>query len=66
LWCLRGGRLTILGRRDEAFHQLQQAVGVGFANARQLSSNDDLKPLHADPRFQGLLDQIKKKSPASK
>ena len=58
--------LTILGRHDEAFHQLQQAVDVGFADARQLTSDDDLKPLHNDPRFQGLLDQIKKKSPASK
>jgi eukaryotic-like serine/threonine-protein kinase len=58
--------LTILGRDDEAFHQLQQAVDVGFADARQLNSDDDLKPLHADPRFQTLLDQIKKKSAASK
>jgi tetratricopeptide (TPR) repeat protein len=57
--------LTILGRRDEAFQQLQQAVDVGFANTRQLSADDDLKPLHSDPRFQGLLDGIKKKSPAS-
>jgi hypothetical protein len=58
--------LTILGRHDEAFHHLQQAVDVGFADARRLTSDDDLKPLHNDPRFQGLLDQIKKKSPASK
>ena len=58
--------LTILGGHDEAFHQLQQAVDLGFADARQLTSDDDLKPLHNDPRFQGLLDQIKKKSPASK
>jgi hypothetical protein len=58
--------LTILGRQDEAFHQLQQAVDLGFANARQLTSDDDLKPLHTDPRFQTLLDQIKKKSPVSK
>jgi tetratricopeptide (TPR) repeat protein len=56
--------LTILGRDDEAFHQLQQAVDLGFADARQLKSDDDLKPLQTDPRFQALLDQIKKKSPA--
>ncbi len=58
--------LTILGRRDEAFHQLQQSVDLGFADARQLTSDDDLKPLHNDPRFQTLLDQIKKRSPPSK
>jgi non-specific serine/threonine protein kinase/serine/threonine-protein kinase len=54
--------LTILGRNDDAFHQLQQAVDLGFANARQLKSDGDLKPLHNDPRFQTLLDEIQQKS----
>ena len=58
--------LTILGRHDEAFQQLQQALDLGFNDARQLQSDGDLKPLHHDPRFQTLLDQVKKKSPASK
>jgi tetratricopeptide (TPR) repeat protein len=58
--------LTILGRHDEAFHQLQHAVDLGFANPRQLNSDGDLKPLHSDPRFQTLLDQTKQKSHASK
>jgi hypothetical protein len=35
-------------------------VDVGFADARQLTSDDDLKPLHNDLRFQTLLDQIKR------
>jgi eukaryotic-like serine/threonine-protein kinase len=57
--------LTILGRRDAAFQQLQQSVDLGFADVRRLNADDDLKPLHTDPRFSELLDRINEKSGAS-
>jgi hypothetical protein len=40
---------------------LQEAVKLGFADAGKLATDDDLKPLRADPRFQALLEEIKKK-----
>ncbi len=59
--------LSMLSRRDQAFEHLQEAVKLGFENTNQLTTDDDLKPLHDDPRFQALLEQIQKKqSVASK
>jgi len=38
-------------------------VNLGFENTSQLTSDDDLSPLHDDPRFQALLDEIQRKQP---
>jgi non-specific serine/threonine protein kinase/serine/threonine-protein kinase len=57
--------LSILGRRDQAFEHLQEAVKLGFENTNQLTTDDDLKPLHDDPRFQTLLEEIQKKQPVA-
>ena len=57
--------LSILGRKDEAFQQLDEAVKAGFDDADQLSTDDDMKPLRSDPRFQTLVDEIKKKHAAA-
>lgn len=54
------GGLVILGRLDDAFQQLEQAVKLGFANKEQLMSEIDLKPLQSDSRFPMLLEQIEK------
>ena len=53
--------LSVLGRKDEAFQQLDAAVKAGFDNADQLSTDDDLKALRGDPRFAVLLEGIKQK-----
>jgi tetratricopeptide (TPR) repeat protein len=57
--------LSILGRKDQAFEHLQEAVKLGFENTSQLTTDDDLKPLHDDQRFQALLDEIQKKQPVA-
>jgi eukaryotic-like serine/threonine-protein kinase len=57
--------LSILGRRDQAFEHLQEAVKLGFEDTNQLATDDDLKPLHDDPRFRTLLEEIQKKQPVA-
>jgi tetratricopeptide (TPR) repeat protein len=57
--------LSILGRRDQAVEHLQEAVKLGFENTNQLTTDDDLKPLHDDPRFQTLLEEMQKKQPVA-
>jgi tetratricopeptide (TPR) repeat protein len=55
-----GAGMAVLGRPDEAILRLQQAVQHGFLDADQMAADDDLKPLHADARFQALLGQVRK------
>jgi serine/threonine protein kinase/Tfp pilus assembly protein PilF len=57
-----GGGLSILGRPDEAFQQLQLAAQLGFQDADQLATDEDFKPLRSDPRFFGLLASIRKQT----
>ena len=57
-----GDGLSILGRPDEAFQQLQQAAQLGFKDADQLATDEDFKPLRSDPRFPGLLESIRKQT----
>jgi tetratricopeptide (TPR) repeat protein len=57
--------LSVLGRKDQAFEHLQEAVKLGFENTSQLTTDDDLKPLHDDPRFQALRDEIQRKQPVA-
>jgi tetratricopeptide (TPR) repeat protein len=57
-----GGGLTILGRPDKAFEQLQQAQSLGFTDADRLAADDDFKPLRTDPRFADLLATIRKQA----
>jgi serine/threonine protein kinase len=59
--CIDAGR----GYKDEAIHHLQQAVDHGFSDANQMASDDDLKSLRQDPRFQALLAKIQKNAPAA-
>jgi predicted Zn-dependent protease len=59
-----GSGLSILGRPNEAFEQLQQAQKLGFADADQLATDDDFKPLRADPRFPVLLATIRQQAVA--
>jgi non-specific serine/threonine protein kinase/serine/threonine-protein kinase len=52
------GGMAILERFDAAFQHLEEAVARGFDAAGQLTSDDDLKELRNDPRFQALVDRI--------
>jgi serine/threonine protein kinase/Flp pilus assembly protein TadD len=57
-----GSGLSILGRPDQAFQQLQLAAQSGFKDADQLAGDEDFKPLRSDPRFPELLASIRKQA----
>jgi Flp pilus assembly protein TadD len=44
-----------LGEKDKAIASLEQAITAGFKDKKQFESDDDLKPLRDDARFQTLL-----------
>jgi non-specific serine/threonine protein kinase/serine/threonine-protein kinase len=46
---------AIAGRQDAAVEYLGQAIDHGFAAPGEIASDDDLKPLHDDPRFNVLV-----------
>jgi hypothetical protein len=52
--------LAVLGHQQQALDHLQMAVESGFANASELSSDEDLQSLRDDPRFQALVNEIEK------
>jgi len=52
--------LAVLGHKQQALDHLQKAVQSGFANASELTSNEDLQSLRDDPRFQALVNEIHK------
>jgi hypothetical protein len=43
------------GRRDEAFEYLGHAVEAGYANAQFMRTDEVLKPLRSDSRFDKLV-----------
>ena len=55
LWYGLASLAVRVGRRDEAFNCLEHAVDAGYDNAPFLRTDDALKPLHSDPRFDKLL-----------
>src|SRR5262249_434400 len=54
-----GAALAVLGRKDDAIEHLQTAAKLGFEDPAQLETSD-LKQLRSDPRFQAVVDQIRK------
>jgi non-specific serine/threonine protein kinase/serine/threonine-protein kinase len=47
------------GRRDEAFDYLHRAVEAGYNDAQLIRTDDDLKSLRNDPRFDKLVADLK-------
>jgi len=47
------------GRRDEAFEYLRRAVEAGYNDAQLIRTDDDLKSLRNDPRFDKLVAHLK-------
>jgi len=52
---------ALRGRRDEAFLALQQAVDHGFLDHETIANDEDLKTLHADPRFDALVAEARRR-----
>jgi serine/threonine protein kinase/Tfp pilus assembly protein PilF len=59
LACLAAGA----GRRDEAFDHLHRAIEAGYKDAQLIRTDDDLKSLRNDPRFDKLVAILKAASP---
>jgi tetratricopeptide (TPR) repeat protein len=53
---------SLTNRLDEAFAALKQAVKLGYADARWLSRDPDLKNLRNDSRFERIRKNIAQKS----
>jgi serine/threonine protein kinase/Tfp pilus assembly protein PilF len=62
-WYNLGCLAARTGHRDEAFTYLSRAVDTGYADARVLSADADLKPLRTDSRFDKLVARAKIASP---
>jgi tetratricopeptide (TPR) repeat protein len=45
---------------DRAFDSLRLALERGWKSAEEVATDPDLDPIHADPRFEVLLDQFRK------
>jgi eukaryotic-like serine/threonine-protein kinase len=53
--------LAALGHKEQALDQLEKAVQSSSSLVGQLATDEDLQPLHDDPRFQALVDEIQKR-----
>ena len=55
------------GKHDEALSVLQDALDQGglTSHAGQIEPEPDFMPLHADPRFEALVAELKKRSGTS-
>ena len=49
---------SLAGQKDKAFVALQKAIEAGFRNRNTFETDDDLKALRDDPRFQQLLESL--------
>jgi eukaryotic-like serine/threonine-protein kinase len=47
------------GRRDEALDYLHRAIEAGYNDAQLIRTDDDLKSLRNDPRFEKLVGDLK-------
>ncbi|HEV8337099.1 MAG TPA: tetratricopeptide repeat protein [Candidatus Polarisedimenticolia bacterium] len=51
--------LALSGRRADALEWLDKAAQAGFAQAEKMESDDDLKSLKDEARFQSILEKVK-------
>lgn len=52
-------------QRDEAIDHLRQAVSLGYSDSEHILSDQDLKSLHGDPRFEQLVLDAKERATAA-
>ena len=56
--------LALLGRPDQAFEALAQAVDFGYRDLKHLDGDPDLGSLREDPRFTALRERVLKPAPS--
>ena len=57
--------LCVLGKKDEAIDQLEQALALGYDQIQYLTEDRDLAPLHRHPRFLKMLERLLEESEVS-
>jgi predicted Zn-dependent protease len=50
---------ALVKRPDDAINALDRAIHQGYRDAAWLLKDQDLKPLHSDPRFEKLVARVK-------
>jgi eukaryotic-like serine/threonine-protein kinase len=59
LWYNFACLAALAGHRDEAFDYLHRAIEAGYKDAQLIRTDDDLKSLQNDPRFDKLVADLK-------
>ena len=57
---------AVQSRREDALADLRQAVDHGFRRRDSMATDEDLKSLHGDPRFNAVLAELQRSFPAVK
>ncbi|HEY5653771.1 MAG TPA: hypothetical protein VIR63_05315 [Pontiella sp.] len=55
VWYNLGCSYALTNQADDAFEALSKAVELGYCDYEWMKKDQDLKNLHADPRFESLL-----------
>jgi non-specific serine/threonine protein kinase/serine/threonine-protein kinase len=51
--------MALVGHREDALASLEEAVNHGYRDADNIASDDDLKSLRGDPRFEAILTALR-------
>jgi serine/threonine protein kinase/tetratricopeptide (TPR) repeat protein len=58
--------LNLNGEHESAFRALRELVDAGFSDAHRLETDEELKSLRSDPRFEAILAELQKRNTAQK
>jgi serine/threonine protein kinase len=58
--------LNVNGERESAFKTLRELVDAGFSDAHRLETDEELKSLRNDPRFEAILADLQKRNARQK
>ena len=57
-WYNLGCSYALTQHPDEAFEALARSIDLGYGDYDWMKTDPDLRPLHADPRFESLLNWL--------